>query len=366
MRTENLGGGEKRPLRFRISPFSPAARRLTALLLSVLLPAALLTSCRQAAEPGLAGLAPAEEDRLVVYTSHKEEVYGPIIKEFEERTGIWVEVVTGGSNELLERIAGEQEDPQGDVMFGGGVESLQLYEDCFEPYTGSGAGLLKPGLRPEGDLWAPFSSLPVVLIYNTRLVSPGELTSWRDLLEGRWRGRIAFADPAVSGSSYTAAITMLLCLEGDLWENLERFEDNLDGVLISDSGDVVTAVDAGTCSVGITLEETALKRQSQGANIAIVYPAEGTSNLPDGTALIAGARHADNAREFLEFVQSADVQALVVSDFARRSVRADVADRESLPSVAEIGVIEYDAQWASGVKEEFLRRWAAAWEEGEP
>lgn len=319
----------------------------------------LLPGCRQDQAPAADSLAPAEEDRLVVYTSHKEEVYGPIIKEFEERTGVWVQVVTGGTGELLERIAGEREEPVCDVMFGGGVESLQLYEDCFEPYSGAGAEKLKPGLRPEGDRWTPFSSLPVVLIYNTRLVSPGELTGWKDLLEERWRGKIAFADPAVSGSSYTAAITMLLCLDGDIWENLEKFEKALDGNIIKDSGQVVTAVDTGSCWVGITLEETALKRQSQGANIAIVYPVEGTSNLPDGTALVAGARHGDNARSFLEFVQSEDVQALVVSDFARRSVRSDVADRDTLPPEEDIGIIDYDAQWASGLKEEFLGRWDA-------
>lgn len=337
-------------------------KRTPAILCALLL---LLPSCREKG-PETAYLAPAEEDRLVVYTSHKEEVYGPVIKEFEERTGVWVQVVTGGTNELLERIAREKENPGCDVMFGGGVESLQLYEDYFEPYSGAGSELLKPGLRPEGDRWTPFSSLPVVLIYNTRLVSPGELTGWKDLLDPRWGGKIAFADPAVSGSSYTAAITMLLCLEGDMWDNLAGFESNLDGNIIEDSGGVVTAVDAGSCWVGVTLEETALKRQSQGANIAIVYPEEGTSNLPDGTALVAGARHGDNARAFLEFVQSEDVQALVVSDFARRSVRSDVADRDPLPPEEDIGIIDYDAQWASGVKEEFLRRWGAAREEGEP
>lgn len=317
-----------------------------------------LPSC-QAPGTDVAGLAPAEEDRLVVYTSHKEEVYGPIVKEFEDRTGLWVEVVTGGTNELLERIAAEGENSRCDVMFGGGVESLELYEDCFEPYAGAGAERLKPGLRREGDKWTPFSSLPVVLIYNTRLVSPGELTGWGDLLEGKWRGKIAFADPAVSGSSYTAAITMLSCLEGDIWENLAQFEDNLDGNVLEDSGDVVTAVDAGSCLVGITLEQTALQRLGQGSNIAIVYPAEGTSALPDGTALIAGAPHRDNAVRFLEFVQSQDVQALVVSDFARRSVRSDVQDREELPREEDIGVIDYDVTWASGVKEEFLARWEA-------
>ncbi len=323
--------------------------------------AVLLSACGSSPDPVMEALAPAEEERLVVYTSHKEEVYGPIVKEFEERTGIWVEVVTGGTNELLERISGERQEPRCDVMFGGGVESLQMYEDCFEPYTGSGAALLKPGLRPEGDRWTPFSSLPVVLIYNTRLVSSEEVTSWADLLDSRWRGRIAFADPAVSGSSYTAAITMLLCLSGDLWENLAAFEENLDGRILEDSGDVVTAVDTGSCSIGVTLEETALKRQSQGANIAIVYPEEGTSTLPDGTALVLGARHGDNAKAFLEFVQGADVQALVVSDFARRSVRSDVADRDSLPAVKGI---DYDAHWASGIKEEFLSRWEAGRGEG--
>lgn len=322
----------------------------------------LLGGCASSPDPVMEALAPTEEERLVVYTSHKEEVYGPIVKEFEERTGIWVEVVTGGSNELLERISAEREEPQCDVMFGGGVESLQLYADCFEPYAGSGAELLKPGLRPEGDRWTPFSSLPVVLIYHTRLVSPGEVTGWADLLDERWKGKIAFADPAVSGSSYTAAITMLLCLPGDRWENLWAFEKNLDGKILEDSGDVVTAVDTGSCSIGITLEETALKRQSQGANIAIVYPEEGTSTLPDGTALVAGARHGDNARAFLEFIQSADVQALVVSDFSRRSVRSDVADLDTLPAVKSV---DYDVEWASGIKEEFLSRWEAGRGEGE-
>ena len=310
--------------------------------------------------------APAAEERLVIYTSHKEEVYGPIVKEFEERTGIWVEVVTGGTNELLEQIKTEGNAPTCDVMFGGGAESLQLFEDCFEPYACSEADLLKPGLRRDGDPWTPFSSLPVVLIYNTRLVSPGALTGWEDLLSETWRGKIAFADPAVSGSSYTAAVTLMSCLPGDPWSNLTRLEEALGGNVLSDSGDVVAAVDSGHCPVGITLEETALKNLVQGANIAMVYPVEGTSNLPDGTALIKGAPHPENAKAFLEFVQSTHVQALVVSSFARRSVRTDVADREDLPGTEVFPIIDYDVTWAAEIKEEFLTRWTQGLEEVAP
>ena len=63
-----------------------------------------------------------EENKLVVYTSHKEEVYAPIIKEFEERTGIWVELHTGGTSELLEEIAAGNGEFTCDIMFGGGID----------------------------------------------------------------------------------------------------------------------------------------------------------------------------------------------------------------------------------------------------
>lgn len=326
----------------------------------------LLSACGGQPDEQTAAYAPEEADRLTVYTSHKEEVYGPIVKEFEERTGIWVQVVTGGTNELLERIAAEAEAPVCDVMFGGGVESLLSYAGCLEPYTCSSASSLKQGLRPENDAWTPFSSLPVVLIYNTKLVSPGEVTGWADLLDPVWRGKIAFADPTVSGSGYTAAITMLSCLPGDNWDLTSRFVENLNGNALRDSGDVVSMVAVGSRCIGVTLEETALKRQAQGADIAIVYPKEGTSNLPDGAALIDGAPHRENAQAFLEFTQSEDVQSLVVNDFARRSVRADVADRDTLPPESELHIIDYDVAWASEFKEEFLRRWTELCGEGSP
>ena len=61
--------------------------------LGILTAVLLLTGCTAGGgEAQEASLAPAEEQRLVVYTSHKEEVWQPIVREFEERTGIWVDV----------------------------------------------------------------------------------------------------------------------------------------------------------------------------------------------------------------------------------------------------------------------------------
>ena len=163
--------------------------------LIILLPLLLLlTGCGGTRQEPLS-CTPPESRRLVVYTSHKEEVYTPIIREFEERTGIWVEVVTGGTNELLQQIEKEKDAPRADVMFGGGVESLESYRDCFTPYICREADQIRDGFQSQCGYWTPFSALPVVLIYNTKLVRAESVTSWGDLENPAFRGNIAFADP---------------------------------------------------------------------------------------------------------------------------------------------------------------------------
>lgn len=335
-------------------------KRLAAALCALL----VLAGCGPAA-PETAVYAPAEEERLVIYTPHKEEVYRPIVKEFEQRTGIWVDVVAGGTNELLERIRQEADHPAADVMFGGGVESLASYRDCFAPYPCAQEERIQERFRDGEDLWTPFSALPVVLVYNTKLVRPGRVTGWRDLLSPELRGRIAFADPSVSGSSFTALATFLQAAGGEEEALLRAFAENLAGRQLEGSGDVLGAVAGGGALVGVTLEETALKRIAAGDDLALVYPGDGTSCVPDASALIRGAAHEENAKAFLDFTVSEAVQRLLADQFCRRSVRGDVEPAGELPALEEIPLLDYDVDWASEHRDGLLMTWAFYLEEGE-
>ena len=320
--------------------------------LTLLLSALLLTGC--AAPAGQSAYAPAEEERLLIYTSHKEEVYRPIIREFEERTGIWVEIVTGGTSQLLERIEQEQAAPRADIMFGGGVETLSAHRELFRQADCPNGGALQEEFRQGDAAWTPFSALPVVLIYNTKLVDPACLAGWEDLLRPEFAGKIAFADPAKSASSFTALVTARYAC-GD--EILEALPAQLEGRQLDSSGDVLSAVADGTYLVGITLEETAMQRIAAGDNLAIVYPKEGTSCVPDGTAVVLGAPHEENAVAFLDFTLSEAVQQLLGSRFYRRAVRDGVDAPEALPALEDIALVRYDDAWAAENRDDILARW---------
>ena len=336
-----------------------AGMRRNLFILGVLL---LFLSACGAAQPS--SFAPAEEERLVIYTSHEEAVYGPIIKEFEDRTGIWVQVETGGTGALLDRIAAEAESPACDLLFGGGADTLQSRPELFEPYISPLDEDVLPASRCPDGTWTAFSSLPVVLIYNPMLIRSNPPDSWQSLLDPAWRGKIAFASPAISGSSYSALSALLQVLPGEDEDLLAAFARNLDGQILESSTQVTGAVADGTCYIGAVPEDAALQAIADGRNVALLFPKEGTCVLPDGMAVVRNCHHGDNARRFVDFALSEDVQRYLMESCSRRSVRADLKREED--GFLVFDSFDCDTAWAGEQREALLAQWRALWggEEG--
>lgn len=327
---------------------------LTAVL--ILAAALVLPGCSGRQTNGMPAPAVSEDKKLILYTSHKPEVYGPIVREFEARTGIWVQVRSGGTTELLEALKNEAGRGSCDVMFGGGVESYEAYRDCFQPYECDKRNLLDHTYSASDSRWTPFTELPIVFIYNNKLVDESEApTGWRDLLSDRFKGKIAFADPARSGTSYTALATMIQVLHMDERPFMERFTAVLDGHVSPGSGEVVDEVSNGVRLVGITLEESAKKKMGQGADLSMVYPAEGTSAVPDGSAIVKGAPHLENARRFIDFTVSEDVQRLAVDQLMRRTIRTDLGLEQSEKGFK---IMDFDLVRAGREQAQILTLWS--------
>ncbi len=295
-----------------------------------------------------------EERQLVVYTSHKEEVYRPLIQEFESRTGIWVDLHTGGTAEMLSQVKDASQTGSCDIMFGGGVESYEAEKDLFMPYESGEKNALDPQYVDEDNYWTPFTGLPIVFIYNKKLVSYSEVPrSWESLFDSKWKGQIAFADLNKSGTSYTIISTMEQLFGEDAGSLLPRFYNQLDGKILNSSGQIIPKVSDGAFLVGITLEETAQKAMEQGEDIGMLYPEDGTSAVPDGCAIVKNAPHSYNAGKFIDFVISYDTQKYAQENLYRRSVRKDLVTN----SGGNIKLIDFDLEKSASRQEEAFSLW---------
>ena len=296
-----------------------------------------------------------EQNQLIVYTSHKEEVYLPIIREFENRTGIWVEVHAGGTAEMMQKAKEASNESACDVMFGGGIESYEAQRDLFLPYKASASEYLDAAYVSEDGAWTRFTELPIVFIYNKKLVSSSEAPrEWADLFDEKWKGKIAFADLNNSGTSYTIISTMEQLFNESYETLLPRFYEQLGGNVLQSSGKIIPEVSDGNYLIGITLEETAKKYISLGYEISLIYPNDGTSTVPDGCAILKNAPHTYNAGKFIDFVVGYDTQQYAMDNFYRRPVRTDI---EISSSYGRIKQLEFDVKKSAKEERQVFDMW---------
>jgi iron(III) transport system substrate-binding protein len=179
--------------------------------------------------------------------------------------------------------------------------------------------------------------------------------SWKDLMSSRWKGKIAFADMLNSGTSYTIVSTMEQLFEEPGDTLLPRFYEQLDGKVLSSSGQIIPKVSDGSFLVGITLEETARKYMKAGYDISMVYPSDGTSAVPDGCAMVKNAPHSYNAGQFIDFVVSLDTQNYAMDEFFRRPIRQDISLSAGYGRIKQI---DFDIERSALEEPEILKLWS--------
>jgi len=333
-----------------------------ALLGLVMLSVSILSACQHREQPEP---MPVQPD-LVIYTSHEEAVYEPVIKEFEERTDLLVRIETGSSEEMIRylEVMGEAGDAaqhlsgvRWDVVFGVGIETLEQQKAHWMTYKSPEASFITEAFQCQDHKWTSFSSLPLVIMYNTNVVTYRELpVGWMSLLEPRWKGRVAFGDPC-RVDLYAAALVAAVHTCGEDGQYMERLMENMEYRTLDSLSQVNTGILDGRYSVGVTMEESAQALRSEGADVDYIYPEEGTTAFPDGTAILENCAHPEAARMFVDFTIRQDTQSILVSDLNRRSVRSDVPPLKGLSPIRKLPLIEMDLNELSKDKEEVLTGW---------
>lgn len=279
-------------------------------------------------------------NELIIYSPLNEEIIIPIVKEFQETTGIQVRYLSAGTVDLLNKLELKGEEPLMDLIWGSSKEFLESHLEYFEPYETSHISEINQKFNHKDNYWNGFNLLPIVLMYNKKLISPDEVPkSWESLLEPNWKGRMVYTDPNNSGSSFMILSTLLsLDSEGKSynWDNVEKFLYNVDGNIMTKSSEVYNGIASGDFALGLTMEEAAIRLINEGADVEMVYLEEGTPVITDAIALMKDAKNHENATIFIEFVLSDRVQNYMVNYFYLRSIRTDITTPEGLVDMDEL------------------------------
>ncbi|MCR5558045.1 MAG: extracellular solute-binding protein, partial [Butyrivibrio sp.] len=217
-----------------------------------------------------------DENRLVVVSPHPTEFMIPLIQEFENETGIAVELISCGTTEAIDSIMNNADI---DVLWGGSLLAVGPYKDCFYAYKTLNRAVFMEEYKNAEDEFTCFSNVPSVLMVNKDIIGDVEINGYGDLLQDELKGQIAFANPEKSSSAFEHLVNMLYDMgDGNPdkgWDYVKEFVKNLDGVLLDNSSAVYKGVANGEFNVGLTFEEAAVTMLKSDKHIEIIYMTEG-------------------------------------------------------------------------------------------
>ena len=300
------------------------------------------------------------ENTLVVASPHPLVLIVPVIENFENETGIAVELVQGGTKEILKNLQMHPDASPYDVLWGGSYASVLPASSLFDSYISVNEAYIRDEYKNVEGMLNRFSDVPSVLMINKKRLGDVAVSSYGDLLNPKLKGAIAFGNPETSSSAWEHLINMLYA-EGkgnpdDGWDYVKKLCKNLDGILLNSSSAVYNGVADGRFAVGLTFEEGGANFAEKDDNIALVYMSEGVVFTPDGVYMPKKIRHKDNAVRFIDYVTGKNVQSYIAKKMNRRSVRSDVEVKSLLPAKSAIKCISVDYAYTTSHQSEWVER----------
>lgn len=293
--------------------------------------------------------APPSGDTLVIYST--ESTMPEFAERYEKETGVRLQVISVSSGESDARVAAEKDNPQADVAISGS-NPADARPELYRPFTGLvDISSVDPRLV-GGEYGIPTIALPVIYGYNTSMLDGGSApTSWADLGDPRWKGKISIADPTQSGSAFNA-LAAVYAAGG--WDLVEDFAANV--VIAQSSLGPIQALSSGEAAVGIGAENS-VYQVADGQDIVAAYPTDGIVVNVAKFYLVANSANQDAAVDFMNWMLSPETQSWMAAEHkGMRSSTTDSSTAEGLPEMTSLNLIEVPADIVED-KAAFLDKW---------
>ncbi|PKO73284.1 MAG: Fe(3+) ABC transporter substrate-binding protein, partial [Betaproteobacteria bacterium HGW-Betaproteobacteria-17] len=270
----------------------------------------------------VASALPALAEEVVVYSARNEQLIKPLFDTYTRDTGVAIKFITDKEGPLMARLKAEGRNTPADVL---------LTVDAGNLWQASEEGLLRPiqskplqanvpaHLRDPDNEWFGLSVRARTIVYNPNKVSSAELSTYEDLADPKWKGRLCLRTSKKVYNQSLVAMMITEYGEGKTEDIVRGWVNNLATSPFPDDTKAMEAVAAGQCVV--TLVNTyyfgRLMEKSPKLPLAIFWPNQNLKSKTAGVHVnISGAgvtRHAKNpagAQKLIEWLSSEKAQNL--------------------------------------------------------
>ncbi|MBA8879540.1 ABC transporter substrate-binding protein [Phyllobacterium myrsinacearum] len=309
-------------------------------------------------------------ERLSVLCGADERWCAEMKTSFEQKSGTRVSMVRKSTGEILAQLRAEKDNPKVDVWWGG-TGDLQLQaaeEDLLEKYVSPN----KPDLLGWANNFEEISkgrasgiyAGALGFAYNADILRKKGLPApscWKDLTNAAYRGEIQIANPASSGTAYTALATLVqLFGEDESFKYFKTLDANINSYTKSGSAPVKAAA-RGETLIGIAFMHDAVTLKQAGFPLEIVAPCEGTGYEIGAVSIVKGARNLESAKAFVDYALSPEGQATgkkAGQNQVPSNAKSEVPD--GAPDISSLKLIDYDfaIYGASDTRNRLLARFA--------
>ena len=265
------------------------------------------------------GYAQNEQNTINVLTTRSYGVDKDLFSRFEKESGIVVNVVEGKLEELVDKIKSGED---ADLLFitDGGLLSKAKSAGVFQPVDSAIIMENIPGeLRDKDNMWTALSRRARVIVYSKDRVKTQDLSTYADLADSRWKGKVAARPQALYDQSLLAALIFLTDDEGKSTEWVKGVVANFARPPKGNDRQQVKDIAAGVADVALVntyylgqmrYSKDAEERDAV-AKIGVLFPDQkgnGTHVNIIGAGLAAQAKNKKEATKLLEFLTSPEAQ----------------------------------------------------------
>lgn len=301
----------------------------------------------QTAETQKAAAAASEQEnsgKVVVYMPSPSGLNEKYVADFQEKTGIQVELFEGTTGEILARLEAEKENPVADVVvLASWSDGLSLKDtDVLLSYPeAANADKLYEGWIDADQTLFGTSASAVGVIYNTTLIESLD-ADWDELGSEQYKDMLAIADPEKSGSCKDFLAGYMYATNED-WTAFEGMAAN--GMTVPGANKAaLESVTTGEKAILVAgVDYNAYSSMNKGEPLAIYYPSSGTVINPRPAMILKTSHNLENAKKFVDYLLSDDAQKLVADAYLLPG-RNDVAC-DNRTNVSDIPTLATDWSW---------------------